>query len=360
MPTGPVAPSATARAPERHGRLTTLPDRRLPSWGPRRRARIVAFTFWGNLLSQLGIILSGGAVRLTGSGLGCSTWPSCEPGQFTPELTTEAGIHPFVEFGNRTVTGLVSIFAVLLLVVTWRWLRHKGVGFRRLAWVPLIGTLLQALIGAFVVWMDLHPGLVSPHFLISPVLVAISTVLLVRLYDGDGPLRLVVPKQTLGIFVPLALVGFAVLVLGTLVTGTGPHSGDAGEVTRIAFDPRVISRYHSLSVYLFCALLAALLVMLHRTSARRQARFAAWMLLGMTLLQGAIGYIQFFTGLPEIVVFFHVIGAALFAAAIAWVGARLVTWQSSDADHAGLEPADALHADTEPAHARPADTPEPS
>ncbi len=317
------------RLPERHGRITTSPDRRLTSWGPRRRARVAAVVFWGNLISQIGIILSGGAVRLTGSGLGCSSWPHCEPGQFTPELTMASGIHPFVEFGNRSLTGVLSIFAISLLLVSWRWLGHKGPGFRRLAWVPLIGTGLQALIGAFVVWFDLHPGLVSPHFLISPLLGAVSMVLLVRLYDGDGAVRLAVPARAMAVFVPLAVAGFTVLVLVTIVTGTGPHSGDAGEVTRIAMSPLLASRLHALSVYVFCALLAALLVVLHRARARRQAIVAAWWLVGLTIVQGIIGYVQYFLGLPELVVFLHLIGAALFAATIAWVGARLVTWQDA-------------------------------
>ncbi|MGP9537113.1 COX15/CtaA family protein [Brachybacterium sp. AOP43-C2-M15] len=322
--------AAAPRSPERHGRLTTLPDSRLTGWGPRRRARVAAFVFWGNLLCQMGIILSGGAVRLTASGLGCSSWPNCEPGQFTPQLTMEAGIHPFVEFGNRSLTGVLSVFAIAVLLVSWRWLGHKGRGFRVLACVPLIGTAVQAVVGAFVVWFDLHPGLVSPHFLISPLLCAVSMVLLVRLYDGDGRTRLAVPARAAAVFVPLAAVGFVILVLGTVVTGTGPHSGDAGEVTRIAMNPVVASRVHAIAVYVFCALLAALLVVLHRSRARREAIGAAWWLLALTLVQGVIGYVQYFLGLPELVVFLHLIGAAVFAAAIAWVGARLVTWQVLD------------------------------
>jgi len=323
----PAAPSQ--RLPERHGRVSTLPDPRLTSWGPRRRARVAAFVFWGNLISQIGIILSGGAVRLTGSGLGCSTWPHCEPGQFTPELTMEAGIHPFVEFGNRMLTGVLTVFAVALLVVSWRWLSHKGIGFRRLTWVPLIGTLVQALIGMIVVFADLHPGVVSPHFLISPLLGAVSMVLLVRLHEGDGAVRLAVPARAVAVYVPLAAIGFTVLVLGTIVTGTGPHSGDAGEITRLGMDPVLASRIHAISVYVFCALLAALLVILYRAHARREAIVAAWWLVVLTLAQGAIGYIQYFLGLPELVVFLHLIGASLFAATIAWVGARLVTWQDA-------------------------------
>lgn len=321
----PLDPAS--RVPERHGRLTTLPGSRLSSWGPRRRARWTALAFWGNLAFQIIIILTGAAVRLTDSGLGCSTWPNCEPGGFTPELTMEAGIHPFVEFGNRMVTGPLLVFAIAVLLVTWLWLGHKGAGFRRLAWVPLLGALLQALIGMVVVYADLHPGIVSPHFLISPVLVAVATVLLVRLYDGDGRARLAVPSHALVVFVPIAVLGFVILVLGTIVTGTGPHSGDAGDITRLTMNPIVVTRFHSLSVYAFCALLAVLLLILHLSGSRREARLAAWALVGLTLLQGLIGYYQYFNGLPELVVFFHVVGAALFAGGIAWVGARLVTWQ---------------------------------
>lgn len=325
----PVA--AARRTPARHGRITTLPDPRLPSWGPARRARLAAVVFWGNLFCQIGIILSGGAVRLTGSGLGCSTWPNCEPGQFTPELTMEAGIHPFVEFGNRSLTGVLSVFAIALLLVSWRWLAHKGTGFRRLAWVPLIGTGVQAIVGMVVVFADLHPGVVSPHFLISPLLAAVSMVLLVRLYDGDGRMRLAVPARAVTVFVPLAVIGFVILVLGTIVTGTGPHSGDAGEITRIDMNPVVASRIHAIAVYVFCAALAVLLVILHRARARREAIVAAWWLVALTLAQGVIGYVQYYLGLPELIVFLHLIGAALFAAAIAWVGARLVTWQEPEA-----------------------------
>ena len=343
QPAESTVPYPSDPLPEQHGRLSTQPDPRLPSWSAASRARIAAIAFWGNLICQMGIILSGGAVRLTASGLGCSTWPNCEPGQFTPELTLEAGIHPFVEFGNRTLTGVLGVFAIAVLLVSWRWLRHKGVGFRRLAWVPLIGTALQAIIGAFVVRLDLHPGLVSPHFLISPVIVAASTVLVVRLYEGDGTARRTVPWSTVALYAAIAALGFTVLVLGTLVTGTGPHSGDDGEITRIAIDPRLISQIHAASVWLFCALLAVLLVLLHRDPRSAQARVSAWALVALTAVQGVIGYVQYFTGLPELLVFFHLLGAALFAAGIAWVGARLVTWHSDKAP--GASEADPGRAD---------------
>lgn len=343
MPT----PSAS-RSPQIHGRISTLPDRRL-SWRARRRARVTALVFWANLICQMGIILTGGAVRLTASGLGCSTWPNCEPGQFTPELTMEMGIHPFIEFGNRTLTGVLGIVAISLALVSWRWLGHKGRTFRALSLVPLVGTIVQGLVGAFVVWLHLHPGLVSPHFLISIVLVAVSTVLLVRVHEGSAHVRRAVSRSAVALFALLAAVGFSVLILGTIVTGTGPHAGDSGDITRIAIDPVLISRIHAASVYVFCALLAVLLWLLHRGRARREAITAAWALVVITLLQGVIGYVQYFTGLPELLVFFHLLGAAAFAAGTAWVGARLVTWEPLPTD-GGHQAADAP---ASPAGARP-------
>lgn len=325
MPTAAAPVAGAGTRPERHGRLTTLPDPRFAGLGAAARSRIVSIVLWANLVCQMGIILTGGLVRLTGSGLGCSTWPSCEPGQFTPRYTPESGIHPFIEFGNRTMTGLLGIVAVLVLLVSWRWMRHRGRAFRLLAAVPLIGTIAQALIGALVVILHLHPGLVSPHFLISPLLVVASTVLLVRAMDDEGPRRLAVPRAAVWVYAPLAAVGFAVLVLGTIVTGTGPHSGDSGDITRLLINPVEIARAHAAAVWVFCALLVVLLVILLKGRADRAPRRAAIALLLLTVLQGVIGYVQYLTGLPAAVVFLHLIGAALFGGGIAWVGAELVT-----------------------------------
>lgn len=329
------------------GGISTLADPRRPRPGAAARARLAAIVFWGNLVCQIGIIVTGGVVRLTGSGLGCSTWPNCEPGSFTPELTLEAGIHPFIEFGNRTLTGVVSVFAIALLLISFLWLRHKGSGFLLLAALPLVGTGIQAILGAVVVWLHLHPGAVSPHFLVSPILVAISAVLVVRLYGGDGARRPRVPAALRWMFAAMAALGFAVLVLGTLVTGSGPHSGDAEYPARLPFDPRTISWLHADSVMLFCGLLVGLLISLYLVRSARPARRAAWGLVGVTLLQAAIGYTQYFTGLPEVLVGMHLLGAALFAAAIAWCGAALFTWSPDEAADPADVPAAAGAASTE-------------
>lgn len=335
MPTAPADATRTGLRPEIHGRFSTLPEPLLPRLGPVARARIVATVLWANLVCQIAILLTGGAVRLTGSGLGCSTWPNCEPGEFAPELTLEAGIHPFIEFGNRMMTGVLSIVAILVLLVSLRWLRHLGRRFLLLAAVPLIGTLAQAVIGGVLVLVNLHPALLSPHFLISLALVAVSTVLLRRGGDGTGPRRRTVPGAVIALMTALAVVGAVVLVLGTIVTGTGPHTGDDGDVVRILIDPVLISRLHALAVWAFCALLVLMLVMLHRGGAPWASRRAAWLLVGVTLLQGVIGYVQYFTGLPEILVALHLLGAGLFTAGIASLASTFSTRFPVDGTPAG-------------------------
>lgn len=303
---------------------------------PRQRL-VVGLAFWGNLVCQMGIIVTGGIVRLTGSGLGCSTWPNCEPGQFTPNASNPTGFRAFIEFGNRSLTGVLSVFAILLLLVTWRWLRFKGRAFRWLALMPLVGTALQAIVGMAIVKLHLHPGAVAPHFLISIALVVVSTVLVARLHEGDGPRRRAVPGPVLATAVTLAAVGAAVLVLGTVVTSSGPHSGDAAVTERLALDPRTVSWLHADAVMLFSGLLIGMLLVLHLIRARTHARRAAWALVLVTMLQAVIGYTQYFTALPAVLVALHMAGAAIFTASVAWLVVTMWTWQG--APLAAAEPA---------------------
>lgn len=291
-----------------------------------RHNRWIYVIFWINLACQIGIIVTGGIVRLTKSGLGCSSWPHCEPGQFTPRYHPESGLRPFIEFGNRALTLVLLIFAILVLVATYRHLRAKGAGFVRLSWVPLALTLFQAVWGMLVVYLHLHPFFVSVHFIVSPILVASSAVLVYRLYEGNGSARLAVNRGAQFVFWPLAAVGFAVLILGTLTTGSGPHSGDANTPQRFPFNPAKIAWLHADFVWLFCGLLLGVAIILMITKAHTRAKNALIALTVVTLLQGAIGYIQYFTGLPEALVGLHMFGAALLSAGIAWLGASLFTW----------------------------------
>nr|WP_216077294.1 COX15/CtaA family protein [Isoptericola sediminis] len=283
-----------------------------------------------NVIAQIGIIVTGGAVRLTGSGLGCSTWPQCEPGSFTPVFHAEVGIHPYIEFGNRLLTFVLAAIAVLvlLLVLTDR---RRSRAYRWLGVVPLAGVLAQAVIGGVVVLLDLHPAWVSLHFVVSAALVWLAAYLLHRHREGDGAPTPVGPRTVTLTGRALALLVVPVVLLGVAVTAAGPHSGDAEVGYRLAVDPLRMTRAHSASVWLFVGVLTVLLVLLHRTPDAaedplvRRARAGAWLLLAVTLAQGAVGYVQYFTGLPEILVALHMLGAGLLVWATANAVLRLRT-----------------------------------
>ncbi|PWH05822.1 heme A synthase [Brachybacterium endophyticum] len=307
------------------------------------KRRAVRIVFWGNLICQMGIIVTGGVVRLSKSGLGCTTWPSCEPGQFTPRYSASMGIRPFIEFGNRTLTGVLGIFAIALLVVTILWLRGKGRSFVLTALLPLVGTAAQAIVGMVVVKLHLHPVAVAPHFLISIVLVVVSAVLVVRVHDGDGRIRRVVPAPLVALSVVMAVVSAAVLLLGTLTTNSGPHSGDIDATMRLGLDPRTVSWLHADSVMLFSGLLVGLMLCLYLMKAPRRTRRTAWLVVAVTALQAVIGYTQYFTGLPEVLVGLHMTGAALFTAAVTAIVSTCFSWTDlaeSAADVRVVEPSE--------------------
>ena len=261
-----------------------------------------------NVVVQSGIVVTGGLVRLTGSGLGCPTWPRCMPGSYTPVVEPADGLHPYIEFGNRLLTFVVGLVAVAALVVVWRTGRRH---LLPLAAVPLLGVVAQAVLGGITVLTSLHPVTVAAHFLLSMVLIAASVVLLVRVSRPDVPAVPVVAAPLRSLTGLLALVGAAVLVVGTVVTGSGPHSGDAEAPARFGFDPRTVSWLHADLVLLFVGLLVGLLVGLYATGAPERVRERARWVLVVTLVQGLVGYVQYGTGLPEVLVALHMLGACL-------------------------------------------------
>lgn len=283
------------------------------SWLDALPGRVDRFRHWtravliANLIGQIGIIATGGAVRLTDSGLGCSTWPQCEPGSFTPQFHEATTLHPYIEFGNRTLTGVLGVIAVLLAVLVCTDLKRSA-SYRMLGLAPIVLVMMQALIGGIVVLLHLHPGWVSLHFGVSGALVAVSLYLLHRHGEGDGPPRLVVAPRVRTLAWVLAGLTAVVVVLGVLTTGAGPHSGDAEVGYRIAVDPALLTKWHAAAVWAFLAALIAFLVAVRRgPDAVRRATVA---LLAITLAQGLIGYVQYFTDLPELLVGLHMIGAA--------------------------------------------------
>lgn len=274
--------------------------------------RWVRRILWANLVAQIGIVVTGGAVRLTGSGLGCSTWPQCEPGRFTPVMHEATSWHPLIEFGNRTLTGVLGVLALAVVWVAFRD-RRRSTGYRRLALVPLAGTAVQAVVGGLTVLVDLHPGWVGGHFLVSMVLVAASYALVVRHREGDGPPVHVAGPRVRSLTPVLWPLLAVVLALGVVVTGAGPHSGDAEHAQRWELDPVVIARVHALSVWLYVAVVLVALLLARR--AHTAVRAATAVLLGVTLAQGLVGYVQYFSDLPEVLVATHMLGAALLVVA---------------------------------------------
>ena len=263
-----------------------------------------------NIWAQGGIIVTGGAVRLTGSGLGCSTWPQCEPGEFTPQAFGESSIHPYIEFGNRLLTFVLLMVAIALAVAIWN-------SRRELRWwglVPLLGVVGQAIVGGITVLTDLNPVVVAPHLLLSMALVWQAVWLALRFRSAPRREGSCIKKPLRTSLV--LLVGL--LVLGTLTTGAGPHSGDAGATERLGLDPTEIAKAHAAVVWFFIAVLAYLVwkVRNDRSAGSRDEVRKAWIVLAaVTLAQAAIGYVQFFTGLPELIVGAHLAGAAALTAA---------------------------------------------
>lgn len=279
-----------------------------------------------NLVGQVTIVVTGGAVRLTGSGLGCPTWPQCVPGSFTPVQTQAEGFHKYIEFGNRLLTGVVGILALLALWAVWTRLPRRR-PLRLLALGVLAGIVAQAVLGGITVRTGLNPATVAAHFLLSMTLIAVATMLLRGSRDTTGGTReLLVHPLTARIAGLTAVVGAVVLLLGTVVTGSGPHSGDAETPARTGFDPRFVSWLHADAVMLFCGLVVAMLVGVYLARDGRSARASWRAVLAVTLLQAGIGYLQYFTGLPVVLVGAHMLGASLLVVAVTW--ATLNLWRN--------------------------------
>jgi len=290
----------------------------LRSLGPIGRLRLSPSTvrrvLVANVVVQVAIVVTGGVVRLTGSGLGCTTAPECTPGRVTPFKDAHVSIHRAIEFGNRLLTTVVVLVALATVIAVWRRGRRS---LRALSVAPLLLTLVQAVLGAITVRTGLNPGTVMAHFLVSMLLVTVSTVLLVRHGEGDGPPEPLVRRELVLLTRAAAMVLAGVLVVGTLVTGAGPHAGDADNPPRFGLDLRLVSWLHSDLVLVFSGLLVALVLGLRLVDAPRPARRAALALAGLTVAQGVIGYTQYFTGLPSVLVGLHMLGASLLVVAMA-------------------------------------------
>ncbi|WP_246142544.1 COX15/CtaA family protein [Nocardioides rubriscoriae] len=274
-----------------------------PTHRPARLARYVRPLGVASLVANIAIVVTGGAVRLTGSGLGCPTWPRCTEESLTPH--GDLGFHAAIEFGNRMLTFVLVAVAVATFVAAWQTGRRS---LRRLALVLALGVPAQAVIGGITVLTDLNSWLVSLHLLLSMAMVGVAVLFLRRVDEPDAT----PDAWTRGSVPTLAWLTFGatwvVLYLGTVVTGAGPHAGDA-QTKRNGLDTVQVSQLHADSVFLLVGLTVGLLM------AAGTARRAVAVLLAVELGQGLIGFVQYFTGLPELLVGFHLLGAALTSAA---------------------------------------------
>ncbi|MBB2915218.1 cytochrome c oxidase assembly protein subunit 15 [Streptosporangium becharense] len=281
-------------------------------WSPTSRsARGWALTA---VIVNVLITVTGAAVRVTGSGLGCPTWPQCTADSFVPVPHDEISpVNMAIEFGNRLLTFLVLLVAVACVVAATR-LPSRRPDLVRLAWLQPIGVAVQGLWGGLVVHTLLNPFTVSMHFLFSVAMTAAAYVLYIHAREEDGPVRPLVHRGIRALGTALVVAVSVLLVAGVVVTGTGPHSGDE-LASRFPFDIEAVTRIHVDIAYVVVGLTFALLFALYVTDGPVRARWAALALLGVELAQGGIGYVQYFLGVPATLVNLHVLGSAL-----VWIG----------------------------------------
>jgi cytochrome c oxidase assembly protein subunit 15 len=268
-----------------------------------RAARALTPLTLALLISQAAIVVTGGAVRLTGSGLGCPTWPECTPGSYFPvENQVEGTFHSWIEFGNRLLTFVLVIFALATLIAV---LRSGRKDLRLLAAGQFLGIFGQGILGGITVLTDLNPITVAAHFLLSIVLIAAATSLHSRRKGPAVRTQVSGPLHTLS----KAHTAWAalVIVLGTVVTAAGPHAGDS-DVPRLDVAIGDVARMHSLSVIILMLFTVAYY---KRKDISALTKRRIQVFFGISLAQGVLGYIQYFLGVPELLVGLHILGTTL-------------------------------------------------
>jgi cytochrome c oxidase assembly protein subunit 15 len=301
---------------KRGGHVTLAPFDAL--WRPTQQtARRLAYL---TLAANVTIVLTGGAVRLTGSGLGCPTWPECTEGtgggrgSFVPHGAVD--VHGVIEFGNRLLTFGLSAIAIATFVVMWR-LRRSRPTLWRIALVLGLGIPAQALIGGLTVLTDLNPWIVAGHLLVSMALISLSVLLVRRVDEPDGPALPTVPRPAIALALATYAAVWVVVYLGTVVTGSGPHAGDA-DAPRNGLDPEAMSQLHTDAVFLLLGLTIGLAFTMRAVDAPAALQRAVRWLLAIELSQGLVGAVQYATDLPIALVALHLFGASAIVAAATW------------------------------------------
>jgi cytochrome c oxidase assembly protein subunit 15 len=279
------------------------------------------------VISTAGIIATGAAVRLSESGLGCPDWPQCTRSSLVAAQSRgDPMLHTWIEFGNRIVTVAVTLIAVGVFVAAWRF--RPGGRRRRdlvaLAAVQPAGIVAQAVLGGIVVLTKLNPAAVALHFLASIAVLAAAVALHVRCTEGTGPAKSLVRADLRLLSYAVLAVVAAMLAAGTVVTGTGPLAG-AGAVPRFHFPLAGVTQLHADVGWLLGGLALPLAAGLQLTRAPARAVRLGWALVALIGLQGAIGYTQYFTGLPAGLVWVHVCGSTLI-----WIAALYLVFALRD------------------------------
>ncbi len=283
-----------------------------------RSDRLLKIFAWSAVVTNGVIAVTGATVRVTGSGLGCASWPECQPGTLVPEYRTGmASVRQAIEFTNRTFTGIVLVASLGTFVLLWLH-RPRRRAVLRWAAVGVVGVLVEAVWGGVVVHLELAWWTVAPHMLVSLLLVSFALVTAVRIGESDGPARNLVPgplrvlaQATLGVL-------GALCIAGTLVTAAGPHGGDVN-TARLDIPVRALAQVHADLMFGFFGLLVALTVGFLAVKAPPGLLKRGWLLVGVTAAQGILGLVQYATGVPEVLVVTHVLGAVLVVLAGTWM-----------------------------------------
>jgi len=262
------------------------------------------------------LVVSGGAVRLTDSGLGCPTWPQCSAGSLT--VTPALGAHGGIEFGNRLLGVVLEVIGIALVAAVWLVRPRLPRSWQWLAAVQALVVPVQAVVGGILVLTDLNPYVRALHFLVSFPITLAAAALARRTLDGPADRGVLVRAELRWLTGALLAVTSAVVIVGALVTGTGPHAGDP-RAARLPLDPQAITQVHADLVWILIGLALATAVTARMTATPPAVRRGTGLLIALIAAQAVIGYLQYFTGVPATLVALHMLGAALLFTAAAWI-----------------------------------------
>ncbi|MFR9791829.1 COX15/CtaA family protein [Streptomyces sp. MB22_4] len=303
--------------------LAFIADRWTPEPRTVQRAALAA------LVMSVVIVVTGGAVRLTSSGLGCPTWPECTDGSLTP--TQALSYHSAIEFGNRMLT-YVLCAAVGWAIIAARSEKPHRRSLTRLGWAQFWLVMGNAVLGGIVVLVGLNPYTVAAHFLLATALTTVAAVMWQRTREGDGAPRPLVGKAVVQLVWFLVLAAVLLVAVGTVVTGAGPHAGDSSAVKRIPIDWETVAKLHAVLAWIVVTLTFALWFILKAVDAPSGPLARTRELFLILLAQGVIGYVQYFTHLPEVLVGVHMLGSCL-----VWIGVLRILLALRE--RPGVEPA---------------------